>query len=97
MLTPAQEIKFFLDHTMSQMQDLKQRGFVSDKLYGHYCFLWLWGAPHSYEYRHQSFYRRMGADAYWRRIDRVKAVIDRIRSLQARVPERIPFKLGRIN
>jgi hypothetical protein len=95
-MTPAQELKFFLDHTFNEMTYLKQTGRVSDRLFGHYIFLWTWGTFH-YSDAHDRFYRRFGADRYWRRIDRVKALIERIRQLPTPPPEQIPFALGTLN
>ena len=95
-MTPAQELKFFLDHTHGQMQALRQEGRISDRLYGHYNFLWLWSA-YRCDHRHERYYARMGSDAYWRRIDRVKALVERIRQLPTPPPAQIPFALGTLN
>lgn len=91
------ELSYFLDHTIEQMESLKQHGHVSDKVYGHYCFLWLWSVQR-YDFRHEEFYRKFGSERYWRRIDRIKALVERIRPLKTRVHFRdVPFALGRLN
>lgn len=95
-MTITQELRLFIGHNLSDMQDLKQQGRISDRLYGHYCFLWLWGAYRD-DYRHDLFYKRMGRDAYWRRIERVKALIERIRAVPIPAPEHIPFAVGTLN
>lgn len=91
------ELSYFLDHSLAQMESLKQWGHVSDKVYGHYCFLWLWSAQR-HDYRHEEFYRKFGPERYWRRIDRVKALVERIRPLKTHVHYKdVPFALGRLN
>jgi hypothetical protein len=95
-LTPAQELSYFLDYSMTQMEDMKQTGYVSNRLYKHYCFLWLWGSGIRTSIRHERFYRVMGSDAYWRRIERVRRIIDCTRSLDKPAPEHVPFALGRL-
>lgn len=95
-MTITQELRIFLGHTMFEMQYLKQSGCVSDRLYRHFCTLWLWSAPRD-NYKHDRFYKRMGSDAYWRRIDRVKALGERIRAVELPAPEHIPFRVGTLN
>lgn len=91
------ELSFFLDHSPVQMESLKQNGFVSDRIYRHYCFLWLWSACR-HDCRHERFYRRFGAERYWRRVERIKALVERIRPLKTYVLYKdVPFALGRLN
>jgi len=91
------ELSYFLDHSLAEMEDLKQWGRVSDRIYRHYCFLWLWSAWRQ-DYRHDQFYRKFGYLRYWKRIERVKAVVERIRPLRVQVPsEHVPFSLGTLN
>jgi hypothetical protein len=91
------ELSYFLDHSLAEMESLKQWGRISDKVYGHYCFLWLWSAQR-HDYRHEELYRKLGSKRYWRRIDRIKALAERIRPLRANAkPEDVPFALGRLN
>lgn len=79
------------------MEGLRQNGHISDKIYGHYCFLWLWSA-HRHDFRHEEFYRKFGAERYWRRIDRIKALVERIRPLKAKAdPMDVPFAIGSLN
>lgn len=79
------------------MEGLRQNGHISDKIYGHYCFLWLWGTPRC-DSRHRKFYNRFGAKRYCRRIDRIKALIEKIRLLRVGVnPENVPFAIGSLN
>ena len=81
---------------MIQMESLVQYGLVSRKIYGHYCFLWLWGAQRC-DHRHERLYSQ-SPSRYWRRVARVKALIERIRPLRAGFkPENVPFAIGRIN
>lgn len=96
-MTITQELRLFLDYTPDQMRDFKQTGRISDRLYGHYLFLWRWGAWHPENDAHERFYRRMGSAAYWRRIDRVKALIARIRAVPLPPADRIPFSVGCLN
>lgn len=95
-MTIIQELKVFLDHTLAEMEDLKQHGCITDRLYKHYCFLWLWSAPR-WDHRHNRLFERMGRDAYWRRIDRVKALENRIRAVDLPAPQHIPFRVGALN
>lgn len=95
-MTIVQELQLFLDYTFDEMQTMKQWGCISDRLYGHWLFLWLWGA-FRHDHRHERLYRHMGPDVYWRRIDRVKALIDRIRAVPVPPLERIPFRAGSLN
>lgn len=91
------ELSYFLGHSLTQMESLKQSGHVSDKVYGHYCFLWLWSAQRS-DYRHERFCRKFGSERYWRRIERIRALVEKIRPLrQAVEPQHVPFALGRLN
>lgn len=91
------ELSYFLDHSLAQMESLKQWGHVSDRIYRHYCFLWLWSAQR-HDYRHEEFYRKFGAKRYWRRIDRIKTLVERIRPLKTYVHYKdVPFALGRLN
>jgi hypothetical protein len=96
-LSAAQELKFFLDYTLAEMQDLKQNGRISDRLYGHYLFVWHWGAFHFGSHRQDSFLMKFGFDRLERRILRVKALIERIRNLPTPDPEHIPFGVGCLN
>ena len=95
-MTILQELRIFLSYSLAQMQHLKQTGQITDRLYGHYCFLWLWSADRS-DYRHERYYQRMGSEAYWRRIDRVKKIVDFIRSVELPPSDRIPFRVGSPN
>ena len=95
-LTITQELKFFLGHSLEQMEHLKQQGIVSDRLFGHYTFFWLWGEVRE-DYRHFRFYKKMGSDAYWRRIERVKNLIEKINNVPVPSPEHVPFRLGSLN
>jgi hypothetical protein len=91
------ELSYFLDHSLAQMESLKQWGHISDRVYGHYCFLWLWSAPR-HDYRHEEFCGKFGAERYWRRIDRIKALVEKIRPLRTYVAcKDVPFALGRLN
>lgn len=91
------ELSYFLDHSLAQMESLKQCGYVSDRVYGHYCFLWLWSAPR-HDCRHEEFYHKFGPERYWRRIERVKALVERIRPLKTHIHYKdVPFALGRLN
>ena len=91
------ELSYFLGHSLVQMEGLRQNGHISDKIYGHYCFLWLWSA-HRDDFRHEEFYRKFGAERYWRRIDRIKVLVERIRPLKAKVdPINVPFAIGSLN
>lgn len=96
-LSISEELSFFLEHSIREMEDLKQRGLITDRLYGHYCWLWLWSAWRA-DPRHESLYDRLGSQFYWRRIERVKALVNKIRALrQSFDPTRVPFALGRLN
>jgi hypothetical protein len=95
--TIAQELSFFLGHSIRQMEDLKQRGCITDRLYRHYCWFWLWSA-HRHDFRHEVLYNRLGSEFYWRRIDRVKALAAKIEALRSELdPKDIPFRLGSLN
>ena len=64
-------------YSLLEVQHLKQCGEISDKIYKHYCFLWLWSAWR-HDYRHSRIYENMGSEFYWKRIDKVKAMVARI-------------------
>lgn len=50
----------------------------TEKARDHFRFLWLWsGARESA--RHDRFYNAVGADAYWRRIERVRRIIEELK------------------
>lgn len=96
-ITVPFEVSFFLDHSLSQAQDLRQRGVISDRVYGHYCFLWLWSAPR-FDYRHEEFYRKFGKERYWRRISRVKTLVEELKKLNAFVDYKVvPLAIGRLS
>jgi hypothetical protein len=71
-------IEDLIDLSYNQVVYQKQLNNVTDKVYGHYMFLWLWSADRS-DYRHDVFYKKYGAERYWRRIDRVLKVANAIR------------------
>lgn len=95
-MTITQELRLFLGYSLDQMAYLKLTGRVSDRLYRHYCFLWLWSAWRQ-DHRHERFYKRMGSAAYWRRIDRVRRLFLRIAEIPLPEPDRIPFAVGCLN
>jgi len=95
-MTILQELRIYLGHSLAEMENLKQTGRITDRLYGHYCFLWLWSAWRT-DYRHERYYQRMGPEAYWRRIDRVKKIVKFIRSVELPPSDRIPFRVGSLN
>ncbi len=97
MISVSTELSFFVGHSMIEMESLKQSGLISDRLYRHYCFLWLWSAWRT-DYRHDVFYKKFGAIRYSRRIERVNAILQRIKPLREQVaPETVPFALGVLN
>jgi hypothetical protein len=67
-----------IDLTWSQVVCQKQLNNISDRVYRHYMFLWLWSC-YRCDLRHDAFYNKYGAERYWRRIDRVLAVANAIR------------------
>lgn len=96
-LSISEELSFFLEHSIREMEDLKQRGCITDRLYGHYCWLWLWSA-HRDDFRHQILWNKRGSEFYWRRIDRVKALAEKIKSFRSDLnPRDIPFRVGSLN
>lgn len=95
-MTITQELRLFLDYTPDEMRLFRQEGRISDRLYGHYCHLWLWSAWRA-DHRHDRFFERYGRAAYWRRIDRVKALVNRIRAVDLPPSDRIPFRVGCLN
>lgn len=95
-LSVSQELSFFLGHSIHEMQDLKQRGCISDRLYGHYCFIWLWSTSKD-DFRHDRLYAK-GSERYWRRIQRVKSLREKIKALRTELnPRDIPFRVGSLN
>lgn len=95
-LSISEELSFFLGHSIHEMQDLKQRGCITDRLYKHYCFLWLWSVSRT-DFRHDSLYSK-NKTAYWRKIEKVKALLERIKSAKLDLnPRDIPFRLGSLN
>jgi hypothetical protein len=71
-------IEDLIDLSYNEVVYQKQLNNVTDKVYGHYMFLWLWSADRS-DFRHERFYKKYGAERYWRRIDRVLAYATAIR------------------
>lgn len=56
-------------------------GRISQRVFDHWCLFYDWAAPRftgAAGIRQDRFYTRMGADAYWRRIDRVKRLHNRV-------------------
>ena len=95
-LSISEELSFFLGHSIHEMQTLKQQGCITDRLYKHYCFLWLWSA-FRIDFRHERLYSK-GAELYWRRIQRVKTLAEKIKSLKPDLnPRDIPFRIGSLN
>lgn len=96
-LSISEELSFFLGYSIREMEDLKQRGCITDRLYRHYCWLWLWSAWRQ-DYRHDRLYDKRGSEFYWRRIDRVKALVDRINLMKLDLDRsQIPYRLGSLN
>jgi len=50
----------------------------TEKARKHFLFLWRWGSTRNMV-RHNKFYRVMGADAYFRRIKRVRLIIEELK------------------
>lgn len=50
----------------------------TEKARKHFFFLWLWGGTREM-LRHKKFYRIMGADAYFRRIKKVRLIIEELK------------------
>ena len=95
--TIAQELSFFLGHSIRQMEDLKQRGCITDRLYRHYCWFWLWSA-HRHDFRHETLYNRLGGKFYWRRINRVRRLVEKIGAFRMEFDMKdVPFGLGTLN
>ncbi len=91
------ELSYFVGHSPSQMENLKQSGLVSDRLYRHYLVLWLWSS-HRQDWRHEQFYRKFGPDRYWRRIEKIKALVEKIAGLKACIDYRhAPLHIGTLN
>jgi hypothetical protein len=95
-MTITQELRLFLGYSLNEMRDFKQTGRITDRLYRHYLTLWRWGQWRDCHI-HQRYYDRMGPAVYWRRIDRIKALIERIRAVEMPPSDRIPFAVGSIN
>jgi hypothetical protein len=95
-MTITQELRLFLGYSLNEMRDFKQTGRITDRLYRHYLTVWRWGAWRDC-YIHQRYYDRMGPAVYWRRIDRIKALIERIRAVEMPPSDRIPFAVGSLN
>lgn len=96
-LSVSQELSFFLGHSMDEMQDLKQKGCITDRLYRHYCWMWLWSA-YRHDLRHESLWNKRGGQFYWRRINRVQRLVKKIRAFRMELnPRDIPFRVGSLN
>ena len=78
-----QQLTPYLHSTYDQMQDLLQRRAVSDKLYGHWFAIWQWSVAR-HTFAHNQFYRKFGADRYWRRIYRISKIYDQLLNLKYR-------------
>ena len=96
-LSISEELSFFLKYSIREMEDLKQRGCITDRLYRHYCWLWLWSA-HRHDFRHETLYNKRGGEFYWRRINRVQALVRKIRALGLNLDTKfVPYQVGRLN
>ena len=95
-LSISEELSFFLKYSIREMEDLKQRGCITDRLYKHYCFLWLWSA-FRIDFRHERLYSK-SAELYWRRIQRVQALVGKIRALGLNLNTKVvPYRVGSLN
>lgn len=50
----------------------------TEKARRHFYFLWLWSAPRNDEI-HDIVYDIFGADFYWRRIEKVKRIVEELK------------------
>lgn len=95
-MTITQELKLFLGSTPEEMEYFLSEGRISHRLYRHWKFLWEWSAPR-FSRKHDVFYEKFGSVKYWRKIDKVKNLIESIRLVELPSPEHIPFRVGSLN
>lgn len=68
--------------SMNRAVQMLHSGLIDQRTFDRYCFLDDWCAPRfsgSAGFKQERFWTRFGADACYRRHDRVKALHDRIR------------------
>lgn len=56
-------------------------GRITQKTFEHFCLFWDWCAPRfsgSAAIRQERYYNKMGKDAYYRRMERVRRIHDRL-------------------
>jgi hypothetical protein len=63
----------YIHATYDEMEDLLQRRAITDKVWAHWLTVWQWSVPR-HTYIHDAFYRKAGADRYWRRIYRIDQI-----------------------
>ena len=96
-LSISEELSFFLGYSIREMEDLKQRGCITDRLYRHYCWLWLWSAWRQ-DFRHETLWDKRGGVFYWRRINRVQRLVKKIRAFRMNFDmKNVPYRLGSLN
>ena len=96
-LSISEELSFFLNHSIREMEDLKQQGYITDRIYRHYCWLWLWSA-HRHDFRHETLWNKRGGEFYWRRINRVQRLVKKIRAFRINFDMKdVPYRLGSLN
>ena len=74
------EVRNNIDLSLNEIVEKKQRGLLSEKAYSHLFYLWTWSAFRASSFLHDRFYKRMGSEAYWRRIDRAKKIVEQIKN-----------------
>lgn len=62
-------------YSYSEVVDKKQRGLISDQVYGWWMLLWNWSTFRESSEQQKRFYAARGSGAFWRRIDRCRAFL----------------------
>lgn len=62
-------------YSYSEVVDKKQRGLLSDLVFGWYMLMWNWSTHRSTNVSQERYYAKRGSKAYWRRINRCRAFI----------------------
>src|SRR5215468_7488886 len=69
--------------TYNRAVNMLHWGSISQRTFDWFCFFYDWAAPRysgSASFKQERFYNRCGEEAYWRRIERVKALLERVRN-----------------
>ncbi len=69
-------VRKFLSYSLAEVEAFYRQCRISDRDYLTFRAIWTWSSPKlggPAEIKHEQFWRRFGAEAYYRRINKVRA------------------------